>query len=143
MNKLTAVTVDFDTSHLLFPKIIAVVLLMLGVMILIQERKRIAASGAYWQVIFTRMDKPRFFGTLVATIIYFSAMVPVGDLWPNTGLGFLICSIVYVFLVDCIFLHERNRRSVIPVAMTAIIAPALVWFLYCHWVFLEIPPRPC
>ena len=139
MEKLTAVTVDFDTSHLLFPRIITVVLLFLGVMILIQERKRIAASGVYWQAIVTRMDKQRFFGTLAATVIYFCAMVPVGDLWPNTGLGFLICSILYIFLVGMLFLHERNRRSVIPVALTALIAPTLVWWLFTDLFYLTLP----
>lgn len=139
MEKLTAVTVDFDTSHLLFPRIITVVLLLLGVMILIQERKRIAASGVYWQAIFTRMDKQRFFGTLAATVIYFCAMVPVGDLWPNTGLGFLICSILYIFLVGMLFLHVRNRRSVIPVVLTALIAPTLVWWLFTDLFYLTLP----
>lgn len=139
MDNLTAVTVDFETSHLLFPRIIAVVLLILGVTILIQERRRIAASGAYWHAILTRMDRQRFFGTLIATIVYFSTMVPVGDIWPNTGLGFLICSIAYVFLVGVLFLHERNRRSVIPVALTAVIAPALVWWLFTDLFYLTLP----
>lgn len=139
MDTLTAVTVDFDTSHLLFPRIITVVLLLLGVMILIQEHRRIAASGLYWQAILTRMDKPRFFGVLAVTVIYFCTMVPVGDIWPNTGLGFLICSIVYVFLVGTLFLHRRSRRTLLPVALTALIAPSLVWWLFTHLFYLTLP----
>ena len=48
------------------------------------------------------MNKVRFFGTIAITVAYFLLMVPVGNLWPNTGLGFLICSIPYVFLTGAL-----------------------------------------
>ncbi len=93
MGNLTHVTINFDTSHLIFPTLIGCILGLLGLAIAIRDRGAILASGAHWRQIFAEMDKPRFLGTLVLTVVYFSAMVPVGNLWPNTGMGFLICSI--------------------------------------------------
>ncbi|WP_422072088.1 tripartite tricarboxylate transporter TctB family protein [Tranquillimonas rosea] len=139
MNGLTEVTIAFETSHLVFPSLIAGVLAILGLAILIRERRSIAASGGYWRETFAKMDKLRFLGTMALTVLYFSLMVPVGNVWPNTGLGFLICSIPYVFLSGLIFLHDRGLRAVAPVAITALVAPTLVWWLFTDLFFLTLP----
>lgn len=139
MGELTKVSVDFETSHLIFPKMIAIVLLILGIAIVIQNRQQILAAGGYWRDVIGEMDKVRFFGTLILTVIYFSAMVPVGDIWPNTGLGFLICSIPYVLLTGVLFMHDRGMRDLLPVVLTAAIAPTFVWWLFTDLFFLTLP----
>jgi len=137
--ELTKVTIDFETSHLLFPTLIACVLGFLGLLILIRERRSLAGSGAYWAEIFSKMDKLRFFGTIVLTLVYFSLMVPVGDIWPNTGLGFLLCSIPFVLLSGLLFLHEHGLKPVATVAAAAIVIPTLVWWLFTEVFFLTLP----
>ena len=139
MGDLTHVTVDFATSHLIFPTLVGIVLAILGLAILVTNRRQIAGSGAYWRGVMGGMDKVRFFGTIAITVIYFLLMVPVGNLWPNTGLGFLICSIPYVFLTGALFLHHRAPRDLLPVAITAIVAPTLVWWLFTYLFFLTLP----
>ncbi|MCS6758014.1 MAG: hypothetical protein MO852_02085 [Candidatus Devosia euplotis] len=104
MGDLTGVTVDFPTSRLIFPTLIGIVLLILGLAILVTRRRDVLASGAVWRQTFAEMDKLRFFGTLALTITYFSLMVSVGDVWPNTGLGFLLCSIPFVALTGLLFM---------------------------------------
>ena len=139
MRELTRVTIDFETSHLVFPTLIAIILAVLGLAILVTRRHEIAASGAYWHRTLGRMDKLRFFGTIALTIVYFSLMVPVGNVWPNTGLGFLICSIPYVLLTGVLFLHQRGARQLLPVIVTAVVAPTLVWWLFTDLFFLTLP----
>ncbi|WP_158044791.1 tripartite tricarboxylate transporter TctB family protein [Skermanella pratensis] len=139
MEDFTRVTVNFETSHLIFPTMVAVILTILGVAILITNRRQIAGAGAYWRDVLGSMDKVRFFGTIVLTVVYFSLMVPVGDIWPNTGLGFLICSIPYVFLTGVLFLHHRSLRDLLPVAVTAVVAPTLVWWLFTDLFSLTLP----
>lgn len=139
MGDMIKVTIDFETSHLLFPTIIAVVLAALGLAIVVRERRSILASGTHWAEIFSAMDKVRFFGTIALTLVYFSLMVPVGDVWPNTGMGFLICSIPFVFLTGLLFLHERPPRQVATVAAVGLIVPTLVWWLFTEVFFLTLP----
>lgn len=139
MGSITQVTIDFDTSHLIFPTLVAVVLSLLGLGILIRDRQRIAGTFGYWRYLATRMDKPRFLGTLALTLGYFSLMVPVGDIWPNTGLGFLICSVPYVILTGCLLAHDRTLRTIIPIALTGLIGPAFVWWLFTYPLFLTLP----
>lgn len=139
MEELTRVTVDFETSHLIFPSAVGAVLACLGLAILVTRWRAIAHSGAYWRGIVHRMDKPRFLGAIALTVLYFSLMVPIGNIWPNTGLGFLICSIPFVFLTGVLFMHDRRPRRMLPVGLTALIAPTLVWWLFTDLFFLTLP----
>ena len=139
MQDLVSVTVDFETSHLIFPSLIGAVLALLGLAIVVTRRREIAGAGSYWRDVLVRMDKARFLGTIALTVIYFLLMVPVGNMWPNTGLGFLICSIPYVFLTGLLFMHDRRLRSSIPVIVTSLVAPTLVWWLFTDLFFLTLP----
>ncbi|MER5171331.1 tripartite tricarboxylate transporter TctB family protein [Thioclava sp. GXIMD2076] len=139
MGDLTHVKINFETSHLIFPTLIGIILGLLGLAIVIRDHKAILASGTYWRRIACSMDKFRFLGTIVLTVIYFSTMVPVGNLWPNTGLGFLLCSIPYVALTGLLFMHDRSLRPMIPVLIVAVLAPTIVWWLFTNLFFLTLP----
>lgn len=139
MADLLSVSINFETSHLLFPKLIGAVLALLGLAILISHRRAIAHSGAMWAQTLASMDKPRFFGTLALTVVYFLLMVPVGDRWPNTGLGFLICSIPFVAAISVLYMHERDARSLIPALIVAVAAPTIVWWLFTYVFALTLP----
>lgn len=139
MDSLTAVSVDFDTSHLIFPRLIGGMLLLLGAAILLRRRRALAGAGAFWADWARRCDKPRFFGAIGLTLAYFLLMVPVGDLWPNTGMGFLLCSIPFVFLSGLLFMHDRAARPVATLLAVALIAPGAVWWLFTDLFFLTLP----
>lgn len=139
MGDFTRVSIDFETSHLVFPTIIAVVLALLGIAILIVNRRQIAGAVGYWGGVLSAMDKTRFLGTVALTVVYFSLMTPVGYIWPNTGLGFLICSIPYVFLTGLMFMHDRSARALLPVVMTALVAPTIAWWVFTDLFFLTLP----
>jgi len=139
MGEWTRVEIDFATSHLIFPTLIGIVLLVLGAAILFTQRRDVLASGAMWREAFARMDKPRFFGALILTVLYFSLMVPVGDIWPNTGMGFLLCSIPFVALTGLLFMHDRTPLKAIPVIIIAVLGPLLVWWLFSDVFYLTLP----
>lgn len=139
MDALVRVAIDFETSHLLFPLLVAIVLGLLGGAIVIRDRAHLAAAAITWCKIFTDMDKRRFFGTMALTLIYFSLMEPVGRFWPNTGMGFLLCSIPFIFLSGYLFMHERRLRHAVPLTLAALIAPTFAWWLFSGPFFLTLP----
>ncbi|MEX6507577.1 tripartite tricarboxylate transporter TctB family protein [Jiella sp. M17.18] len=139
MGDLTHVTVDFSRSHLIFPEVIGSILAVLALAILIRDHRRIAGCGRYWAGILGEMDKMRFLGTLVLTLVYFWAMEPVGYQFPNLGFGFLFCSIPYVFAIGVLYLHHRTARTVLPVAVMALVAPTLTWWLFTDVFLLTLP----
>jgi len=130
MSSWTAVSIDFEQSHLVFPTIIAIIVALLGLAILIRDRRQILQARKSWAALFGSMDKIRFVGTLALTLIYFGLMVPVGSIWPNTGMGFLICSIPYVFCIGVLYLHDRTLKAALPIAVLSATAPPLTWWLF-------------
>jgi hypothetical protein len=139
MGDLTKVTIDFQSSHLVFPTLIGGVLAVLGLAIVLTRWRAIAGAGQFWSRTMAATDKPRFFGTIVLTLVYFLLMVPVGDLWPNTGMGFLLCSIAFVALTGLLYLHERTGSALAVLAVVAVAAPLLVWWVFAHVFFLTLP----
>ncbi|MBV17194.1 MULTISPECIES: tripartite tricarboxylate transporter TctB family protein [Thalassospira] len=133
------VTIDFDTSHMIFPTIIAIILGILFTAILITRGRTMLATitnGPWWPA---GIDHMRFFGTLVLTVIYFTAMPSVGDFFPNTGLGFYLCSIPYLFALSTLFLHERTRRTLLIAGANALIAPTIVWYILSELFNISLP----
>lgn len=139
MGNLTQVTIDFERSHLLFPTLIGIVLCLLGAAIVITRRDRLARAPRQARAVFAAMDRPRFLGTLALTVLYFSLMVPVGGRWPNTGLGFLLCSVPYLLATGILFMHDRRPRAILAMAAIALAAPVLVWWLFTEIFYLTLP----
>ena len=133
------VTVEFSSSHLIFPTIIAVILGILFISILITRGSTILATvtnGHWWPA---SIDHTRFFGTLALTVVYFLAMPSVGDIFPNTGLGFYLCSIPFLFALSTLFLHERSRRTLTIAGANALIAPSVVWYILSELFNISLP----
>lgn len=139
VQSFTQVQIDFSTSHLIFPYIVVAILGLLGLAILVTRWQRISGAGVFWRSTLEKLDAVRLFGSIALTVIYFLLMVPIGDFWPNTGLGFLLCSVPYVFLTGLLFMHAHNVRQIWPLAVVALVAPLLVWWLFTDIFFLTLP----
>ncbi len=140
---LFKVNIAFKQSHLLFPSIVewtmGVLLLAIAVVhgpeLLAQWRngamkKRIS----HWKV-----DKKRFFGSVLLTVVYFAAMEPVGTIYPNSGVGFLLTSIAYGFGLSWLFVHDNNRHKTILMAMSSVITPLVVWLVFSLVFKITLP----
>ena len=94
----------------------------------------IGARIKAWEV-----DKRRLFGCLALTPVYFAAMEPVGSIYPNTGVGFLITSYAYGFALSWLFVRDNDRRKTLLMALNALITPTIVWFLFAHVFRITLP----
>ncbi|WP_158259859.1 tripartite tricarboxylate transporter TctB family protein [Phyllobacterium phragmitis] len=133
------VSIDFATSHLVFPMLVSILLGLLLVAILATRWRTIwgaFTTGPYWPA---GIDQLRFFGTIALTVLYFLAMPQIGDLFPNEGYGFLIASIPFLFLMSLLYLHRRSRRQIVIAAINAAIAPTVVWYLLSTVFNLTLP----
>ena len=89
---------------------------------------------ANWQV-----DKRRLFGALALTLVYFAAMQPVGLLCPNSGIGFLLTSIVYGFALSWLFVHDLDKRKWILIASSSVLTPLVVWTVFSTVFKITLP----
>ncbi|WP_372661391.1 tripartite tricarboxylate transporter TctB family protein [Hydrogenophaga sp.] len=143
LSELFKVHIDFDQSHLFFPSIVEGALLLLLLAIAVVHGPELLAQwrgGALgrrlsqWQV-----DTKRLLGCLALTVVYFSAMEPVGRLYPNSGIGFLLTSIVYGFLLSWLFVHGINKRKIFLLSMSSVLTPLLVWLVFSHVFKITLP----
>ena len=86
-----------------------------------------------------RFDLLRFFGTIVLTIIYFLFMDHVGAYFPNTGLGFLFTSVVFIFVLSLLYVHGLNRHKMLVLSLNALISPSAAWFVLAHLFNISLP----
>lgn len=140
---LFSVTIDFEQSHLFFPRIITwVLLIMLGI-IIVRERKAILPGlRRAGKAVFSKggdFDRFRFFGTLVLTTAYFYLMYAVGRIFPNTGYGFLLMSMPFIFLLSMLFVGTKTRKNVMIILANAVIAPGLAWYILSQLFNITLP----
>ena len=140
---LLQVSIDFAQSHLFFPRIIHWLLLIMLVLIALFQGipyyREVRAGRKSLPFTSGPFDAPRLFGTIALTIAYFLSMSYVGDLFPNTGLGFLFMSIPYMFALSLLYLHQRNRRHLLRVTVNAFIAPVVAWYVLAKLFNITLP----
>ncbi len=137
------VHIDFDHSHLFFPSIVEGTLLVLLLAIAVVHGPELFAqwrSGAVGsRLVNWKIDKKRLLGCLALTTVYFTAMEPVGRLYPNSGTGFLLTSIVYGFLLSWLFARDINKRKWVLMALSSTLTPFLVWLVFSHVFRITLP----
>ncbi|MGB2064905.1 MAG: tripartite tricarboxylate transporter TctB family protein [Marinomonas gallaica] len=140
-SSLNSVSIDFDQSHLFFPRIIITLVAILAVVILVTNFRpvmRAIRSGRY-QFFVKNADFFRLLVTLALIPAYFWLMDFIGMVLPNMGLGFLLSSIPFVFLMSMLYCHEKTRRNVIIISANALIAPTFVWVVLYHFFLVSMP----
>jgi hypothetical protein len=138
-DSLLRVTINFETSHLVFPAIISVLLAMLSLAVIATRWRSIRAAfatGPYWPA---GTDSSRFFGTLAVTVIYILAMNWISWLWPNRGLGFLFGSMPFLFAASVLYAHERTPRHLLIASLNAVLAPLVIWYVLFHIFLVSLP----
>lgn len=140
-SSLNSVSIDFDQSHLFFPRIVITLVAILAVVILVTNFRpvmRAIRSGRY-QFFVKNADFFRLLATLALIPAYFWLMDFIGMVLPNMGLGFLLSSIPFVFLMSMLYCHEKTRRNVIIISANALIAPTFVWVVLYHFFLVSMP----
>ncbi|HEX5739455.1 MAG TPA: tripartite tricarboxylate transporter TctB family protein [Hydrogenophaga sp.] len=143
LSDLFKVQIDFDRSHLVFPAIVEWLLIVFALAIVVQRRALIRATLGR---VFTRLapaswrfDQARLFGTLALTVAYFLAMEPVGRVLPNTGIGFVICSIVFFLALARLLVHDITPRKWLSIGLASFIGPLLVWYVFSEIFRVTLP----
>lgn len=143
LTSLLSVSIDFETSHLFFPRIIHWLMGGLFALILVLRIMPFLASVRRGErtlpILGESIDKFRFFGSLALMAAYFYLMAVIGDLFPYTGYGFLFVSMVFIFLMSLMYMHTRTKRKVMTAAINAIVAPSLAWFILAKLFQITLP----
>ncbi len=139
---LTSIEIDFEQSHLFFPRIIIGILVLLLIVIAVMHLPRKIKeikNGDKFSFFEENYDKVKLFSTIAIIMIYFKLMEYVGSLFPNMGYGFLFTSIVFMFAISLLFIGKSTKRKMIAITLNSVITPALAWFIFGYLFHITLP----
>lgn len=122
-----------STAHLLVPKIVGVILVVLLIAIVVcdylkarkggekKEKKPVFAKG---------FDKLKLFGSFGLFAVYIALLEP---------LGFLVSSILAMFGFNLIFEGTKEKKSIITSGIASVIFPVLLWFVFGYVFNITLP----
>lgn len=122
-----------STAHLLMPRIIGVILIILLIAILVSDYRKAKKSGEKKtsHAIFAEgYNKVKLFGSAALFAAYIALLEP---------LGFLISSILAMFGFNVIFEGKKEKRSLIVSAVISVVFPTLLWFIFGYVFNITLP----
>ncbi|SDJ16439.1 tripartite tricarboxylate transporter TctB family protein [Aliiruegeria lutimaris] len=138
-----SVSIDFDQSHLFFPNIIHWVLVFLALSIVLVHGREIVRHVQGWKESYREhgldYDRLRLFGTFGLVIAYFLLMNWVGQLFPNTGMGFLLVSMPFMALLSLLYVHDLDRKKFLLILANSVIAPLVAWYVLAQLFYITLP----
>ena len=136
------VLIDFEESHLFFPRIILGLLVVMALLLMIRflpAKIRANRSGETVRFFSADSHKGRVGLTLALLLLYFWGMDWVGGFFPNQGYGFLFCSIVFMLISSFLFMGERTKKKMIVGIANSLLTPLLAWILFGQIFHITLP----
>lgn len=141
-----SIAIDFEKSHLFFPRIMVGVIILLLLIIGLQNLiKRLRAGNLKeslkgFRFFEENYDKIKLYGSMISVGIYFYLMDFIGRFFPNQGLGFLISSIPFMFIMSFLFIGKENfKNHRTSILISSVATPLLAWILFGKIFFITLP----
>lgn len=121
------INIVYSESHYFFPKIVIGIIVFLSAIILIQKifeivkDKKSGVEKKTFRFFEPGFDKVKLFGSLALFIGYVACLKP---------LGFLLASIIFVFLFNVLFCATLKLKSLLISAAVSVISSTTVWYLF-------------
>lgn len=134
------VSIDFESSHLFFPRIVLVCIVFIGAIIVFQEKERIVESlkgFAIGKLINGGNYKSYIFIVLMSA--YILGMQAVSEIFPNTGYAFLILTIPLMFIIPLLIESDITKKKLIYMVINAVLSPIIVWVVLGQLFNITLP----
>ncbi|MHB8130106.1 MAG: tripartite tricarboxylate transporter TctB family protein [Mobilitalea sp.] len=136
MADLFKIKIVHSQSHLVFPKIVIGILLILLFVMIIQaivkarKENKPLFNLKNKKFFVENYDKIKLFGSLVLFVLYILSL---------ELLGFLIASIVFITLFNILFAATKSKKSLINSVIISVIASFTLWFLFGYVFNITLP----
>jgi putative tricarboxylic transport membrane protein len=134
MKDLLTVDIQYSEYHIVFPKIIGTILVILlvamGVKALIKRLKEGKLRELNFSFFAKDLDKMKFFGTIVLLLVYVFFLEIA---------GFIPSSIVFMFLITALFRGDLKKNTLVVSAANAVVTTVLIWFFFGYLFDITLP----
>lgn len=126
MSDLFKIKMVYSTSHMLFPKIIIGILVILGSILLIQKIMKIVKSKEKISFKGKKFfeedyDKLKFWGAIVLLAVYIFILDKI---------GFIASSIICIFLFNLLFTGTLKKKPMIISAVISVVTTMSIWYVF-------------
>lgn len=122
-----------STAHLLMPKIVGTILVILLVAILVCDYLKAKKSGEKKErspFFIEGFDKLKLFGSFGLFAVYIALLEP---------LGFLVSSILAMFGFNLVFESSTDKKSILISGIASVVFPVLLWFVFGYVFNITLP----
>ncbi|MGY4691092.1 tripartite tricarboxylate transporter TctB family protein [Salibacterium sp. K-3] len=134
MKDLFTIELQFSENHLIFPRIILTILIVLGVLLVLQTIIQKVKSGRLKKWDFTffekNYDKLKFYGTIVLLLAYGLSL---------EALGFVASSIIFMFLITLLFLGHVKGKAILISLINSVATTIIIWFVFGQMFDITLP----
>ncbi len=132
------ISVVYSTEHLLMPKIIGTLLvIMLAVTVLVEGRERKAATGKFFGSFGPFFRENADFKKLFGTLLLF-----IGYIFVVEEVGFTVTSIIFVFLFNVLY-TGWSKKALRTSLIISILAPVIVSLIFGVAFNITLPSGIC
>jgi ABC-type Fe3+ transport system permease subunit len=130
------VKIIHSQSHLIFPKIVIGILVILLIILIIQafikakKENRSLINIKNKKFFVENYDKMKFWGSIILFVLYILSL---------ELLGFLVASIVFITLFNVLYAGTKNKRSLFISLLISVIASFVLWFLFGYVFNVTLP----
>ncbi|MEW9110147.1 tripartite tricarboxylate transporter TctB family protein [Cytobacillus gottheilii] len=124
MKDLLTIDMTFSEYHLIFPRIVlGILVILLIVLLLTHLAKRLKDRNFTFKPKFFKegYDKKKFFGTIILLVSYVFLLEII---------GFLASSILFMFLIMLLFIGNMKRKSIIFSVLNSVVTSFAIWYLF-------------
>ncbi len=134
MKDLLTVKIQYSEYHIVFPKIIGTILIILLAAILLQNLIKRIKEGKIKEFNFKFFDKDlhklKFFGTIGLLLVYVFFLEII---------GFIPASIVFMFLLTALFRGDLKKNTLVVSALNSVLTSVLIWFFFGYLFDITLP----
>ena len=135
MDSIFRLRVLYSTSHWFFPKIVIGILIILAVIIaakniIIRVRNKQPIIKTGWKFFAPGADFFMLFGSFALFVLY---------AWTLKIWGFLVTSLIFIFLYNLLFCRTREKKSVLVSLVISVISCVVVWYLFSVVFNISLP----
>lgn len=135
MADLFKLKIVYSTSHLIGPKIVGCILVVLALIMIVQEIVKRKKEGRVVQFekkkfFIDHYDKVKFWGALVLFIVYIITLKII---------GFLIASLIFIFLFNLLFAGINSKKSIMISGIISIVSSFSIWYIFGFLFNITLP----
>ncbi|SFJ80570.1 Tripartite tricarboxylate transporter TctB family protein [Halobacillus dabanensis] len=134
MEDLLTVELTFSEYHIIFPRIIITILLILGAMIVFRYFYKRVKQGSSkkreFSFFMANYDKSKLFGSAILLFLYPFMM---------ELLGFLISTILFMFVITLLFIGKVQKKALFTSLTNALATTFVVWYVFGQVFDITLP----